>query len=110
VRQAGAKYGHHRTTGLGGNEILQNRAGSNQNNFQDFACIQKQLEYCGGAMSKNLSKQKAVPRHLERVTNQWQPALTGGTAHERVTDEHAVFKDRKSGGFLAAKDAPQNPA
>jgi len=51
---------------------------------------------------------KAVPSHLERVTNQWQPAQTGGTAHRRVTNDLTNIKGRNCRGFLPAQDSSEN--
>jgi hypothetical protein len=61
-------------------------------------------------MSFPKKNKKAVPSHLERVTNQWQPARTGGTAQKRVTDELTYIKDRNGRGFLPAKNSSKNQA
>jgi hypothetical protein len=53
---------------------------------------------------------KAVPSQLERVTNQRQPVVAGGTAQTRVTHEHSFVKDRKRGGFLPRQNSSQNQA
>jgi hypothetical protein len=57
----------------------------------------------------SLQNKRAVPSQLERVTNQWQPATTGGTARERVTDEHTIIKDRTRWRHIPAKDLSQDP-
>jgi len=95
----------------GDNSLTGNRSGKREKIFQDSACNPKLLWYCPSvAMKKPFPNQnkKAVPRHLERVTNQWQPALTGGTAHKRVTDDLTKNKDRNCRGFLPAQDSSKN--
>jgi len=79
--------------------------------FEDFCCNPKMLWYCAIVKTKMpfpMRNKKAVPSQLERVTNQWQPASTGGTAQRRVTDELSFVKDRNGRGFLPAQDASQN--
>jgi hypothetical protein len=73
--------------------------------------ISKPLWYCVRVAMKNLfpkKNKKAVPSHLERVTNQRQPASTGGTAHERVTRVFENIKDRNCRGFLPAQNISEN--
>jgi Type I site-specific restriction-modification system, R (restriction) subunit and related helicases len=60
-------------------------------------------------ITTSLQNNKAVPSQLERVTNQWQPALTGGTARERVTDEYTIVKDRTGRRYFPAQDLSQDP-
>ena len=79
--------------------------------FEDFCCNPKLLGYYVSVKTKlpsPMRNKKAVPSHLERVTNQWQPARTGGTAQKRVTDELTYIKDRNGRGFLPAQNASQN--
>ena len=101
------RYGRQRLDG----EQPGSRAGVEEKIFENSSCNSKLLWYCVGAAMKNLfpkQNKKAVPSHLERVTNQWQPASTGGTAHQRVTHDLKNTKDRNCGGFLPAQDVSKN--
>ena len=79
--------------------------------FEDFSCIPKLLWYYSSVKTKMpfpKQNKKAVPSHLERVTNQWQPARTGGTAQRRVTDELTKIKDRNCRGFLPGQNSSKD--
>jgi hypothetical protein len=81
--------------------------------FEDLHCKPNQFWYCASVKTKMpfpMRNKKAVPSQLERVTNQWQPARTGGTAQQRVTDELTYVKDRKCRGFLPAQNSSENQA
>jgi hypothetical protein len=79
--------------------------------LEGFSCKPKMLGYSVGVIAKiSFPKQnkKAVPSQLERVTHQWQPALTGGTARQRVTNDLSKTKDRNCRGLLPGQNASQN--